>query len=215
MNPIPTRPARRHLRVRSWLLVASACATLAIAHTQVHAVEAAAVPAGKQTTAGRYLDAREAYALKQKLGAKAYFVDVRTRYEVSYVGMPTLADANIAYVEHPDDAPWDDKAGRFKLDVNSDFGPELARRMAANGLGKDDVVIVMCRSGDRSARAATLLAQLGYSSVFSVVDGFEGDLATSGPKQGQRVVNGWKNAGLPWSYQLDKARMTMPALSRE
>ena len=126
--------------------------------------------------------------------------------------MPTVADANIAYVEHPDDAPWDDKAGRFKLEVNSDFGPDLARRMAAKGLGKGDVVIVMCRSGDRSARAATLLTQLGYSNVFSVVDGFEGDIATSGPKQGQRVVNGWKNADLPWSYKLDKERMTMPKL---
>ena len=200
------------MRVKNWILIASACATLVVAHTQVHAVEVAAVPASKQTTAGRYLDAREAYALKQKLGAKAFFVDVRTRYEVSYVGMPTVADANIAYVEHPDDAPWDDKAGRFKLEVNSDFGPDLARRMAAKGLGKGDVVIVMCRSGDRSARAATLLTQLGYSNVFSVVDGFEGDIATSGPKQGQRVVNGWKNADLPWSYKLDKERMTMPKL---
>ena len=200
------------MHVKNWILIASACATLAAAHTQAQAVEAAAVPASKQTTAGRYLDAREAYALKQKLGAKSCFVDVRTRYEVSYVGMPTAADANIPYVEHPDDAPWDDKAGRFKLEVNSDFGPELARRMAAKGLGKGDVVIVMCRSGDRSARAATLLTQLGYSNVFSVVDGFEGDVATSGPKLGQRVVNGWKNADLPWSYKLDKERMTMPKL---
>jgi hypothetical protein len=60
-----------------------------------------------------------------------------------------------------------------------------------------------------SAEIATLLTQLGYSTVFSVVDGFEGDVAASGQKQGQRVVNGWKNADLPWSYKLDKDRMTM------
>lgn len=200
------------MRVKHWILMASACATLAVAQNPAQAFDAAAVPVSKQTTAGHYLDAREAYALKQKLGAKALFVDVRTRYEVSYLGMPTVADANIAYVEHPDDAPWDDKAGRFRLDINSDFGAEFGRRMASKGLGKSDVVIVMCRSGDRSARAATLLTQLGYSNVFSVVDGFEGDLATSGPKQGQRVVNGWKNADLPWSYKLDKDRMTLPKL---
>ena len=200
------------MRVKDWILIASACITLAVSHTQAHADEPVAVPLSKQTTAGRYVNAREAYALKQQLGAKAFFVDVRTRYEVSYVGMPTVADANIPYVEHPDDAPWDDKAGRFKLEVNSDFGAELARRMVAKGLGKDDVIIVMCRSGDRSARAATLLTQLGYSSVFSVVDGFEGDVATSGPKLGQRVVNGWKNADLPWTYKLDKERMTIPKL---
>jgi len=43
--------------------------------------------------------------------------------------------------------------------------------------------------------------------VYSVVDGVEGDLAKDGPKAGQRVVNGWKNAGLPWSYTLEKKKM--------
>ncbi|MES2025959.1 MAG: rhodanese-like domain-containing protein [Pseudomonadota bacterium] len=174
------------------------------------AFDAAQVPDIKQTKAGLYLDAKEAYALKQKLGAKAYFVDVRTRGEVSYVGMPTIADANIPYVEHPDDAPWDDKNGRFKLDVNSDFGPELARRISASGLGKDDAVILICRSGDRSSRAANLLSDLGYSKVYTVVDGFEGDVAKTGPQAGQRVVNGWKNANLPWSYKLDKNKLYFP-----
>lgn len=184
--------------------------SLACAASGALALDAAQVPAIKQTKANLYLDAGEAYALKQKLGDKAYFVDVRTRYEVAYVGMPSSADANIPYVEHPEDAPWDDKAGRFKLDVNSDFAAELARRLSAKGMGKDDTVILMCRSGDRSARAANLLSQLGYARVYSVVDGFEGDLAKEGPKAGQRVVNGWKNAGLPWSYKLDKARLYFP-----
>lgn len=83
--------------------------------------------------------------------------------------------------------------------------------MAAAGLGKHDVVILMCRSGDRIACATNLLAQLGYTNVNTVVDGFEGDAATSGPKQGQRIINGWKNADLPWTYKLDKERMTIPA----
>ncbi len=175
------------------------------------AVEASAVAPNKQTAAGRYLDAREAYRMKQELGPRAYFIDVRTRYEVAYVGLPMVVDANIPYVEHPEDAPWDDKASRFKLDVNSDFGPEVARRMGAAGLGKDAPVLLICRSGDRSARAANLLSQLGYTKVYTVVDGFEGDAVASGEKQGQRILNGWKNAGLPWSYNLGKARAYFPA----
>lgn len=186
------------------------CAGLAGAALDALAVDAAGLPSSKRTTSGLYLDAKEAHALKQKLKDKAFFLDVRTRYEVVYVGMPTVADANIPYVEHPEYAQWDDKAGRFKLDVNGDFATELARRMTAQGLGKDDSLILICRSGDRSARAANLLAQLGYTKVYSVVDGFEGDLAKDGPKAGQRVVNGWKNAGLPWTYKLDKTRMTIP-----
>lgn len=183
---------------------------LALAGSAALAAELPALPTSKQTSAGRYLDAGQAYQLKQKLGNQAYLLDVRTRYEVMYVGMPTIADANIPYVEHPDDAPWDDKAGRFRLDVNSDFGPELARRLQARGLGKDTPVILICRSGDRSARAANLLTQLGYSAVYSVTDGFEGDAAPAGEKQGQRIVNGWKNAGLPWTYKLNKERAYFP-----
>ena len=70
-------------------------------------------------------------------------------------------------------------------------------------LAKTDVVVLICRSGDRSSRAADRLAQDGYTRVYSVVDGFEGDLS----KDGRRSVNGWRNANLPWSYKLDKAKM--------
>lgn len=186
------------------------CLGLTGAALDALAVNAEQVPASKRTAAQLYLDAKEAYALKQQLGDKAFFLDVRTRYEVVYVGMPAVADANIPYVEHPEYAQWDDKAGRFKLDVNGDFAAELARRMKERGLGKDDTVILICRSGDRSTRAANLLGQLGYTRVYSVIDGVEGDLAKDGPKAGQRVVNGWKNAGLPWTYKLDKHKLTIP-----
>ena len=83
----------------------------------------------------------------------------------------------------------------------------MRRRLASKGLKPDDPIVLICRSGDRSAAAANLLAQAGFKSVYSVVDGYEGDLAKDGPKAGQRVVNGWKNAGLPWTYKLDKAKM--------
>jgi rhodanese-related sulfurtransferase len=65
---------------------------------------------------------------------------------------------------------------------------------------------LICRSGSRSAKAANLLAQAGYSQVYTT-DGFEGDAAKEGPHKGERAVNGWKNVGLPWSYRLDKTAM--------
>lgn len=198
------------MQLKPTAVFAATLFALLAATSNAFALDAAKVPDIKRTKQALYLDAPEAYALKQQLGNKAYLVDVRTRYEVAYVGMPTVADANIPYVEHPEDAPWDDKAGRFKLDVNSDFGMELARRLSERGLGKDDTLIVMCRSGDRSARAANLLNELGYRKVYSVVDGFEGDLAKDGPNANQRVVNGWKNAGLPWTYKLDKNKLYFP-----
>ncbi|MBA5604357.1 sulfurtransferase [Duganella sp. FT3S] len=194
----------------SRLLCAAIWLALAGAAGHASAFDAAAVPEAKRAAGAQYVDAKEAYALKQRLGEHAYMVDVRTRYEVAYLGMPTVADANIPYLEHPDDAGWDAKNGRWTMSVNNDFGPELARRLTARGMGKDDTVILMCRSGDRSGRAANLLVQLGYHKVYTVVDGFEGDLAKDGPQAGQRVVNGWKNAGLPWTYKLEPAKLYYP-----
>lgn len=174
------------------------------------AVDSARVPVQKQTKAGLYVDAREAYELKQGLGEKALFVDVRTRAEISYLGMPSVADAHIPAFEHPPNAAWDDKSSRFKMEPNADFEPALARRLAARQLSKSDVVILICRSGDRTSRAANFLTEQGYSKVYSVIDGFEGDAVAEGPQAGQRVLNGWKNAGLPWTYKLDKNKMYLP-----
>jgi rhodanese-related sulfurtransferase len=84
---------------------------------------------------------------------------------------------------------------------------EVHRRLSEKKLDSDSTVVLICRSGDRSAAAANLLAEAGFKRVYSVVDGVEGDLAKDGPKAGQRIVNGWKNAGLPWSYTLEKKKM--------
>ena len=175
------------------------------------AIDVAQVPQHKQTKPGLYVDAREAYALKQQQGDKAMLIDIRTRGEVSYTGVASVMDAHVPLLEHPANAAWDEKAGRFRLEFNNDFDAEVARRMAAKGLGKDATVILICRSGDRSSKAASLLAELGYTRVFTVVDGFEGDVAKDGPDAGKRVVNGWKNAGLPWTYRLDKDKLYIPA----
>jgi hypothetical protein len=42
--------------------------------------------------------------------------------------------------------------------------------------------------------------------VYIVVYGYEGEMSD----KGRRNVNGWKNSGLPWSYDLDKKKMYFP-----
>lgn len=201
---------RRSRRLGLIAVLAAAVAAGAIAPAPALAVDAAQVPQHKQTKPGLYVDAREAYALKQQLGEKAMLIDIRTRGEVSYTGVASVMDAHVPLLEHPANATWDEKAGRFRLEFNDAFDAEVARRMAAKGLGKNDTVILICRSGDRSSKAVNLLAELGYTKVYSVIDGFEGDVAKDGPQAGQRVVNGWKNAGLPWTYKLDKDKLYLP-----
>jgi rhodanese-related sulfurtransferase len=100
---------------------------------------------------------------------------------------------------------WDDKTGEYKRNFNSGFVGQVEDLMKKAGLsGKDARIILMCRSGDRSAKAADLMAKSGYSNVWSAIEGFEGDKAKDGDNKGKRTVNGWKNANLPWTYSLDK-----------
>jgi rhodanese-related sulfurtransferase len=172
-----------------------------------YAVDPSSVPSAKRTKLNQYLTSQEAAEFVAKNASKTLFLDVRTSSELAFVGMPTLADANVPYMIQPAFPVWDSNRANFKLEANPDFLPEVRRRLSAKGLTPDDTIVLICRSGDRSAAASNLLAEAGFKNVYSVVDGFEGDVATEGPKTGQRVVNGWKNAGAPWTYKLDQAKM--------
>lgn len=168
------------------------------------------VPQPKRTVTQHYLTPQEAYNLMKTEGASTLFVDIRTQAELMFVGYSELIDVNIPYINY-DYSDWDDKINEFKRIPNSNFSLAIENALAKKGLaGKKDVrIIVMCRSGDRSARAVDLLAKLGYTNAWSQIEGFEGDKAQEGPQKGQRVVNGWKLANLPWTYKLDKAKVAL------
>lgn len=183
--------------------------SLCLVSTAVFAADATNLPKKKTTTQGLYLTSTEAYDLLQKEANKALFVDVRTRAEVNFLGMPTIADANIPYMKLSEWYAWDEKKKNFKMELNDQFLFKIKERLAAKGLSKDAKIIFICRSGSRSAAAANLLAKAGYNNVYTVIDGYEGDKAKKGEQKGQRVVNGWKNNGLPWSYSLLASKMYM------
>ena len=112
------------------------CVTLISSLTPVFALDAAQVPTSKRTKPGLYLDAKEAYEMKQQQGDKVLFVDIRTRGEITYTGVAANVDAYVPMYEHPPNAAWDEKAGRFQLELNKDFEKEIARRANAKGLSK-------------------------------------------------------------------------------
>jgi rhodanese-related sulfurtransferase len=165
------------------------------------------VPAQKQTLLGLYLSAKQAYAFVSRRPERVLLLDIRSFEEVNFLGMPTVADANIPFEILSPYRQWDETRHRFKMQANPRFVTDVARALSQKGLDQGSPIILLCRSGHRSARAANLLAILGYNQVYTVVDGYEGDKAQSGPHQSERVVNGWKNAGLPWSDRLDRAKM--------
>ena len=188
--------------------VAATVASLAVFSSTLFAdTNWSSLPKKKQTALGLYLSPQQAYQVMQKNAKTTLFLDIRSRAEVNFLGTPTIADANVPYMELSEWFAWNAKSHGFKMEVNSDFADSVASRLSEKGLNKNSRIILMCRSGDRSAKAVDLLAKLGYTQVYSVTEGFEGDKAKEGNNKGKRVVNGWKNAGLPWSYQLAKPKM--------
>ena len=177
-----------------------------ISSINVFALDKENVPEYKQTKADGYLTSKKAYENLQKDGRKILFLDVRTQSELAVVGMPTVADANVPFMLMAEPMVWNDEWGGFEMTSNSEFLNAVKQRLEEKGLNQDDKVFLMCRSGGRSAAAADALTDAGFSNVYSVVDGFEGDATNNG----KRILNGWKNSNLPWSYQLDKKKMYLP-----
>lgn len=189
------------------LIVVLFSCILALGITTAHAVDASLVPENKQTEFGLYLSPVEAWEMISANPDEVLFLDVRTRAEATYVGMPTLVDGLVPFVDHDPFWSWDNKRNSYALEPVQNFVAEATRRLQEKGLNKDDAVFVMCRSGTRSAMAANRLKEAGYTNVYNLVEGFEGDTSKSEPNKGQRAVNGWKNADLPWTYKLDKNKM--------
>lgn len=170
-------------------------------------LEASRVPEEMRTQQGLYFSPGQAHQFVRAQKGKVLFVDVRTRAEAQFLGMATAVDALVPYVEFQEFmTDWDETRSFYKLEPFSDFVPEVGRRLQAKGLSKTDPVVLICRSGERSSRAANLLSDSGYTRVYTVVYGFEGELSDGG----RRNLNGWKNANLPWSYELDKTKMYFP-----
>lgn len=164
------------------------------------------VPIGKMTKLELYLTATEAYTFIIKEAPNVLFIDLRSPEELACVGAPMMIDAHIPY-KFANWQQWDDKNKNFKMVVNDRIVSLIESCLQQKGFNKKTPIILLCRAGFWSAWTADLLAQAGYEKVYNIIDGFEGDKATSGSKQGQRVINGWTNSDLPWAYELDKTKM--------
>jgi len=181
------------------LLLASAQVSLA---APVDAVESK-----WRTPFDLYLTPLEAYQKKLAGGERTLLIDVRTRAEIKYIGMADAVDANIPVRMLRDDYAWNEKSATYRTRENPDFVAAVERLLDLRGLDRNSPIILMCQSGSRVPIAARLLHQAGFSEVYTQYQGFEGLKAKQGPDRGKRIVNGWKNARLPWSYQLEPGKM--------
>jgi hypothetical protein len=75
-----------------------------------------------------------------------------------------------------------------------------------------DTLLVMGRSGGRSALAVNRLAEAEFQNAYNIIDGMEGDAVDDAVSvfHSKRMRNGWKNSGLPWTYELVPEHMRLP-----
>lgn len=120
---------------------------------------------------------------------KAVLIDVRTRAEWTYVGLPDLSEIGkrpllVEWQTFPDNR------------VDPQFKDRLGRMLTEAGAATDAELFFICRSGGRSKSAAQAMSAAGYSRCRNVADGFEGPLD---PNRRRGQAGGWKAAGLPWA----------------
>ena len=123
-----------------------------------------------------------------KEDSTSLLIDVRTRAEWAFVGMPDLSEIGkrVLTVE------WQTSP---ESRIDAAFPERLAEVLDAAGASKDTELFFICRSGGRSRMAAEAMANAGYRRCSNVADGFEGPLDAN-RHRGQ--VGGWKAAGLAW-----------------
>ncbi|KQT43142.1 sulfurtransferase [Aureimonas sp. Leaf454] len=121
----------------------------------------------------------------------AFLIDVRTKAEWTFVGVPELGEA----MREPLFQEWQTYPS---MAIDPTFAATVADAVEAAGGTRSSKLYFLCRSGARSQGAAAALTQAGFSDCFNIADGFEGP---PDPQGHRGTVAGWKAAGLPWAQR--------------
>jgi rhodanese-related sulfurtransferase len=128
---------------------------------------------------------KQAYEILQQQ-KDAVLIDVRSSMEYEYVGCPL----NALHVPVKEPPEWTTEQG-FVNNVRSALQQQLAKDKEI----LDVPLFMLCRSGKRSELAAEMLIKEGFTNVYNVLEGFEGDKDDNGHRN---TINGWRFYGLPW-----------------
>ncbi len=131
------------------------------------------------------LTAKQAHKILQE-SFRAVLVDIRSTMEYLFVGHPSGA-IHVAWIDEPE---WT---------INPHFVTDVRKLMLGGATSHDDIsgapVILICRSGKRSIDAGKKLLGAGFSEVYYVDEGFEGDMDED---HHRGTLGGWRFHQLPW-----------------
>ncbi len=125
------------------------------------------------------LEPRQAYEFLRQT-PDALLIDCRSEMEYLFVGHPVGA-LHVSWNDGPD---WE---------VNPRFVGQV-KKLAGTDHSTRPIVLI-CRSGNRSREAGEALERNGFTRVYHVRHGFEGELNAEHRRSSR---NGWRFEGLPW-----------------
>jgi len=128
---------------------------------------------------------KEAYEILEQQ-KDAVLIDVRSTMEYEYVGHPLNA-IHVPIKEPPDWVTLQDFVKNVRL--------ALEQQCPENKEIREIPLLMLCRRGKRSGLGAEMLSNDGFTNVYNVLEGFEGDRDDNGHRN---TINGWRFHGLPW-----------------
>jgi rhodanese-related sulfurtransferase len=152
-----------------------------------------------------------------------YLIDVRTRAEYQLIGHACYKKGGMTYMAYNFPVKfWTGKVGKkskYGKGLNKNFVKEMSKKFK-----KTDMLLIMCRSGDRSVVASDLLTKAGFKNVYNIKYGFEGKPLSYGKSKAEKKLmkkysfyynvksrlNGWRSYGLCQSYKMDPDFMYPP-----
>ena len=130
------------------------------------------------------LSPKKAWQICQQ-NSRALLIDVRSSMEFLFVGH-AVGSVHVPWIDEPD---WV---------VNPSFVTDI-RKLILGGAAEDSddavPIILICRSGKRSKEAGMTLIEAGFSNVYNIDEGFEGELDE---KHHRSTLGGWRYHNLPW-----------------
>ena len=130
------------------------------------------------------LSPKEAWQICQE-NSRALLIDVRSSMEFLFVGH-AVGSIHIPWIDEPD---WV---------INPNFVTDIRKLILGGVSGSDDnsvPIILICRSGKRSKEAGEKLIEAGFTEIYNIDEGFEGELDE---KHHRSTVGGWRYHNLPW-----------------
>lgn len=119
----------------------------------------------KQTSLGKYVTAAEALQMVRTDPIGTPLVDIRPVAAYYYLGHPLTA-YNVPFLFWT--GKWNPEKNVYIFNKNAKFAQAMSAKFA-----KDKKILILSKAGVRSAQAIEVLAQAGFTNVYSITDGFD------------------------------------------